>query len=216
MSSENDTPLIVNLKGKVSPAVLASLFDCNVSLLYQEGQKGRLPSELTESTYLECIHMYLRHFKKNQDLKLARLEADTKLKEEKLKNDLEFKKRKFSSPSGDSEGDGFAPIHPLVALKMKQDVRLGRAKEEQLLQKTAIERNEFISLEVMQELIEPLIISLRGNLMALADISAENEKIVDDIMDNIYTLGVKLSEDARDDAKEFFKEMMEREIDFDD
>lgn len=214
MSSELSSDAVIFIDGKVSPAILASILGINVSLVYQEAQKGRLPTTVTESTYRECIQMYLNYFKKSQDLKIERLKEDTKLKEEKLKLDQEFKKRKATPTfGGDVDGD---TIHPLVAMKMKQDVRLGRAKEEQLLQKTAIERGEYVATDLMAEMVEPLVISLRGSLLALADISAEHEKLVDAVMQDIYNLGVKLAEEATADAKEFVAEMMEREIDFND
>ena len=215
MSSNSSSDQVIFLDGKVSPTILASIFGMNQSLVYQEAQKGRLPTTLTESTYRECIKMYLAHFKKAQDLRIEKAKLDDQFARDKLDKQLEIQSRRKASFSG-GESSGEESIHPLMAAKMKQDIRLGRAKEEQLLQKNAIEREEYIALERMLELVEPVVIQLRGSLLAIADIDAEHEKLVDQVMQDIYTLALRLCEDAVSDSKEFVATMMEREITFDD
>lgn len=213
MSSDSSSDQVLFLDGNVSPAILSAIFGFNVSYLYSEAQKGRLPQNLTELTYRQAIQHYVNYWRKDQEYKIAKLEAETRRKEEEKAARAEEKKRRAVGLAAGIEDDS---IHPLVAAKMKQDVRLGRAREEQLLQKNAIERGDYISTEKMAELVEPLVIQLRGSLLALADISSEHEKLIDGVMQDIYNLGVKLLEEAEKDAKEYVTLMMEREIEFDD
>jgi hypothetical protein len=217
MSTENlSADSVIFLDGEVSPAILASVFGYNVSYLYQEAQKGSFPtngSSFKDVTYRQALKFHNDYYRKAQELKAIKLQNDQALKEQKLRDDLELKKRKVAAFSAESGDD---TMHPLMAMKLKQDVRLNRAREEQLLQKTAIERGEFISLEQQAELIEPMVIQLRGSLLSLADISEEHEKLVDTIMEDIYNLAVKLTESAIDDAKDYVQELMNREIEFDE
>lgn len=209
MSNEITSDAVIFLDGETSPAILASILGCNVSYVYQEAQKGRLPADPKRATYRENIQFYLNYFKKAQDLKIEKQRLEFDLKEKKLQEDLEFKKRKsIGFTIGSEAGDS------LEGKKLMQDIRLGRAKEEQLLQKTAIERGEYISIEKQAELLEPLFIQLRSSLLALADTDEQNQKLVDQVMEDLFNLGVKLFEEAEADAKEYVAQMMEREIEF--
>ncbi len=212
---------IVNLDSKVSPIVLASILGVNISLVYQEAQAGRLPLTLTDSTYIECLQMYINHFKKSQDVKLAK-EANEKeirlakeaaaqsLKEEKLRLKEEEARNKRSFNSSYDGEDG---IHPLVAAKMKQNIKTELAREEQIWQKIAIERKDYIVSEEMVELCEPFIMSIRDIFLSVAQISPELEKKIDEGMENLYRLGCQLVEGADVDSKEYVRAMVDREID---
>ena len=72
--------LIINLNDNVSPAKLATIFGCNVSLLYQHSQMGRLPPVIIDSTYLTCIQQYLEYYKKSTEVKLVKEENEQKLR----------------------------------------------------------------------------------------------------------------------------------------
>jgi len=221
--------LIVNLDEKVSPIVLASILGMNISLVYQESQAGRLPLVITEATYKECIQMYITHFKKSVDLKLAKeqneqelrkakLAEDTRLKEEKLKIKEELdrakagSKRSFSSV-GDEPNEG---MPPLMAAKMKQDIRLGIAKEAQLWLKIAIERGEYISVNELYELTEPFLQAIKNVLVSLSSDIPEVQEAVDQGMETLYNLGVKLIENAENDGEQFVQMMLDRELELSD
>jgi len=222
MSGEKEA--IINLDGKVSPAILASIFGCNVSLVYQEVQAGRLPNPVIEHTYRECIQAYLTYFKKNQDLKIEKEKNEARLKELKLEKDLEFKDRKHRAKLEAEEkareakgsrdfslGDDGMP--PLMAAKTKQDIRLGKAREQQLWIKASIERGEYLSVTELVELCEPLIMTIRQSLLSIA---LENETVqrqVDQIMENLYQLGTSLVEQADFDSNRFITTIMNQDID---
>lgn len=225
--------LIINLDAKVSPIILASILGVNISLVYQEAQAGRLPLNITEATYKECIQMYITHFKKNADLKLvkeaneqelrkAKLIEDTRLKEEKfrLKDEqdrarAESKTRRtFSSVSdGDDSNDG---MPPLVAAKMKQDIRLGIAKEAQLWLRIAIERQEYISVNELYKLTEPFLQAIKNVLVSIASDVPEVQSSVDQGMETLYNLGVKLIENSANDGEQFVQRMLDKELDLTD
>lgn len=211
---------IIDLHSKVSPAILGSILGCNVSLLYQHSQMGRLPTVLIEASYIECIQMYLEYYKKATDVKLAK-EASEKeirlakeaaaqsLKEEKLRLKEEEARNKRSFNSSYDGEDG---IHPLVAAKMKQNIKTELAREEQIWQKIAIERKDYIVSEEMVELCEPFIMSIRDIFLSVAQISPELEKKIDEGMENLYRLGCQLVEGADVDSKEYVRAMVDREV----
>jgi hypothetical protein len=225
---ENSNPQIIGLQDKVSPIILASIFGCNISLIYQEQQAGRLPANLLESTYIEAIQHYIRYFKKatelkilketnEQELRLQKLKQDKQIQEEKLATKLEQekllaeKKAERRRPTFSGE-EGEDSIHPLVAAKMKQNIKTEIAREEQIWQKIAIERKDYISSEEMVELCEPFIMSIRDIFLSIGQMSPELEKKVDESMENLFNLGTQLIVDAELDSKEFVKSMLAKEI----
>ncbi len=208
--------LVINLNDKVSPATLATILGCNVSLLYQHSQMGRLPSILVEASYLECIQQYLSWYKKSQDVKLLKEANDKELRLAKVEEAKRLAKEKEEAKrSARSTYDGDDAIHPLVAAKMKQNIATERAREEQIYLKIAIERKDYISVEEMVELTEPFIMSIRELLLTVAQHSPELEKKVDEGMQNLYRLGLQLVEGAELDSKNFIQEMLDRELDID-
>lgn len=52
----------VDLNGEVSPAVLAGLLDCNVSLIYQMRQNGRLPPN-SDASLRDCVKHHIAFWK---------------------------------------------------------------------------------------------------------------------------------------------------------
>lgn len=208
---------IIDIDSNVSPAILAGILGINVSLLYQESQKGRLPPVLIESTYRECIQMYVTHFKKNNEVKLEKEKNERELKERKLQLDIEFKERQLASKkkgfSGDiGEGD---PLHPLVAAKLKQDIRLGIAREAQLWLKVAVERQDYISVKELYVLVEPFLQSIKAILVSLANDYPDAQEAIDESMENLYNLGMKLLEQSGMDKDEFVNRMLEKDLDID-
>lgn len=218
--------VIVNMDAKVSPIVLAGILGINISLVYQEAQSGRLPLNITEATYKECIQMYIAHFKKNvdlklvkeqneQELKLAKLAEDTKIKEEKLRIKEELdrakagSKRSFSSVGEDDSNDG---MPPLMAAKIRQDIRLGIAKEAQLWLRIAIERGEYIAVNELYELTEPFLQAIKNILVSLAADIPEVQDAVDQGMESLFNLGCKLIEESKQDREIYVQKMLNKEL----
>jgi len=221
---------VIDLDGKVSPAILASIFGCNVSLIYQDVQAGKLPSPVIDHSYRECIQFSRQYHIKNTELKLVKQEGEQKLKEAKLVEDTKFnesklrakliseeaareaKKEQSRNRSSESFGDDGLP--PLLAAKAKQDIRLGIAREQQLWVKAEIERGGYISTEAMVELCEPMVLSIRQTLLTLALTSKEAEGAVDVCMESLYSLGESLVSQASFDADNFLEAIMKREVDY--
>ena len=214
---------IIDIDDKASPSVLSAILGINVSLLYQEAQKGRLPNPVNESSYKECVQAYVYHFKKTQDLKIEKERNEQKLKEAKLAADLEFKERKHranldarrnqlgTSEDGDLLDEG---MPPLVAAKTKQEIRLAIAREQQLWIRASVERGDYISMVELIELCEPIIMTIRQGLLSLSLENDELQERVDNIMESLYKFGTVLAEQAEKDSKIFVKQVMERDINF--
>jgi len=217
MTNLSSLSSIVDLDAKVSPSILAEILGVNVQILYSDARKGRLPSVLIEASYRECIQMYVAHYKKNVDLKLEQEKNERELREKKLQLDIEFKEKQIASKKKGFSGDtGEAdPLHPLVAAKMKQDIRLGIAREAQLWLKVAVERQEYISVRELYTLTEPFVQAIKTVLVSLSIEYPEAQESIDDSMESLYNLGMKLLEQASMDKDEFVNRMLEKDIDID-
>lgn len=207
---------LVNIDGLVSPAILASIIGCNVSLVYQEVQAGRLPNPLVDHTYRDCLQMYIKHFKKSQDLKIFKEKNAQALAVMKLEEAAKLKQMKASSGSsrsfGGSEGEGGSAMPPLMAAKYKQDIRLGIARETSLWIKAAIERGDYISMPELVEIVEPFIMTIRQTLLSMSLTDPEMEKQVDTVMGTLHTLGERLVSDADGDSDRFIAAIMAKEV----
>jgi len=207
---------LVYLDGLVSPAILSSIIGCNVSLVYQEVQAGRLPNPLIEHTYRDCLQMYIKHFKKSQDLKIVKEKNAHDITVAKLEEAAKLKQMKVSAGSsrsfGGSEGEDGSAMPPLMAAKYKQDIRLGIARETSLWIKASIERGEYISLPELVEIVEPFIMTIRQTLLSLSLTDPEMEKQVDMVMGTLHTLGERLVYDATSDNDKFIASIMAKEV----
>jgi len=222
----------INVDSTISPQVLAGLLGINVSLVYQESQAGRLPNDLSVATYRQCVQQYVNYYKKKQDLKIEKEKHDQELKLEKLASDEKVKLEKArlaqeeatrvakmreekqkNKISYSTEGDD--SIHPLMAIKIKQNIKTERAREEQLIQKNAIERQDYIDKDEQYELVEPFVTAIADVLKYIAGTTKDTEvqKKVDEGMEELHQLGVTLLEKVEIDAKNYVKVMLEREFD---
>lgn len=189
-------PFFLDLEQKVEPAKLAGILGCNVSWLYQCSQTNKVPGEVKNYSYLEWIRKYIDYYKNNTEAKVT-----------KYKLEQEEKAKRFTNKDGENEG-----MPPLVAAKIKQEIRLNLAKEAQIWQKNAIERWDYISIAEMTELVEPFIMTIRTNLLEIALQSEETEKKVDEIMDTLYVLGTRLVEKAEKEQKEIVEKILAKEL----
>lgn len=221
--TDTSTPsgIIVDIDGKVSPAVLSGILGINVSLCYSEAQKGRLPPVLIESTYRECIQTYINHFKKAVDLKLQREANDFEIKKQKLELQSQAKKEKIEAGDGASkryqsryameDGD----MHPLIESKLKQEIRLNIAKESAIWMKLATERKEYISFTELYSLAEVFIIAIRGVLIDISEDIPEAKERIAEAMEELYNLGEAITQIADLDEVNFSQYMLDKELDLD-
>jgi hypothetical protein len=84
--------LKVDLDSAVSPAILSGLLGCNVSMLYQYRQDGKLPSN-TDATYRECILHHVKYWKAKAVKKTSNIAEEDliqKIKLNKAKTEREW------------------------------------------------------------------------------------------------------------------------------
>ena len=221
---------LINIHAKVSPIVLANLLGCNVSLVYQHSQLGRLPIDFTKHSYLDCLHMYIGYYKKSveikllkesneQEVRLAKIAEEGRLKEVKDREKAEIERQKEANKTkrrvmnlGDLEGDDDG-LHPLIAAKMKQDIRNGRAREGQILLKSMIERSEYISANEMYNLLEPFLQAIKNNLVNISSDIPEVQLQIDQNMENLYNLGMVIADKADKDGKELVQKLLDTTLD---
>lgn len=207
---ENITPetkvdtnvIFINPRDKVSPAILASLLNRNVSLVYQWGTMGRLPDIRASSfTYIECIDHLVTSLLKNEEVKLFKAQEEAKAKEAKKSSSRKFN---FSDSEGLED-----TMHPLMAAKLEQSVRTEHAREVELWQKIAIKNEEYVNFTDKLELIQPFIHQIRDLLLGIAIDFPESQDTIDEGMDNLYNLGVRLIEEAKIDRAEYVQAMLD-------
>jgi hypothetical protein len=214
-------PIIINLESNCSPAILAGILGVNVAYLYQNAQAGIIPSDFINYSYRTIIRTYYNYYKKNMELKVVKENNEhelrivkekeaSRLREEKFKH-KEAQKKSFSD--GDSEDGG---LHPLVAAKMKQEIRLNVAKEAQLWLKIAIERQEYIAVKELFGLVEPFMQAIKNLLVSLANDVPEVTGQIDQGMEHLYNLGTKIMEHADIDSQKFVERMLDKDIDITD
>ena len=100
MSEFTENPKqLIDLYAPISPAVLSGIFGCNVQMLYQYRQDGKLPPN-TDANYRDCIKHHLDYWKtksvrKASNLQEAALLQDTQLKRAKTEREwLAIKKER--------------------------------------------------------------------------------------------------------------------------
>lgn len=190
-------PFFLDLEQKVEPAKLAGILGCNVSWLYQCSQTNKVPGEVKNYSYLSWIRKYIDYYKNNTEAKVT-----------KYKLEQEDKAKRFTNKDGENEG-----MPPLMAAKIKQEIRLNAVKEAQILQKIAIERGDYLKREQQVELAEPFIMLIKNTLISLSRISPEAEILVDEALENLHNFGVVLTEGAEQDKKNFVETILAKDVD---
>lgn len=218
MSENTDLPeipgLFVDLHAKVSPVILATILGVNVSLVYQESQAGRLPSVLTEATYLECLHMYLAYFKKRQELALEKERNAHELRMQKQADAARIKEEAAKNKSsGKSFGgdDGAIPTE-LIITKYKQDIKVNMAREAQLWLRIAVEKEEYLVVNELNELVKPFLMTIRDMLISLSFDNPSVSDRIDDIMSALYDTGVALLQDSAEDKATYVQTMLNMDV----
>lgn len=216
--------LIINLEDKVVPQKLAAIFGCNVSLIYQDAQAGKLPDiKEGDYTYLECIQHSRRYLIKNEGVKLAKIESEAKAKEAKIEADLRHKESKLRAKelletkareAKESGNFGEEALSPLMSAKVKQEIRLSVAREQQVWIRSQAERGAYYSAEEMLMLCEPILDTVKQILLKLAATSEAAEKPVDEAIAEFHRLGETLIEQSKVDEESFITAIMNREIDY--
>lgn len=202
-------PLFIDADAKVEPAQLAGLFSRNPSLMYQWAQMGRLPDFTAKPvTYRQAIDHILTSLLRDEEVKKLKVIEATKLKEalETKKLELRSTKRQFKSTDESSEDY----IHPLVAEKLRQNVKTEYAREAELWQKIAIKNGEYVNFAEKMAIVEPFVLQIRDLLLGIALEFPETTEVIDECMGNLHTLGTKLVEEAIEDRNTFVQDMLNR------
>ena len=198
-----DTNVIfINPRDKVSPTILASLLNRNVSMLYQWGTSGRLPDIRASSfNYIECLDHLVTSLLKNEEVKLFKAQEELKAKEVKKSSSRKFN---FSDSEGLED-----TMHPLMAAKLEQSVRTEHAREVELWQKIAIKNEEYVNFTDKLELVQPFIHQIRDLLLGIAIDFPEAQETIDEGMENIYNMGLRIIEEAKVDREEYVQAMLD-------
>ena len=206
---------LLYIDGKVEPVKLAALLGVNISLIYQDHQKGLFgPTPFIDMTYQEAIQTYRKNLVKSVELKLAKEETDRQIKLKKIEEDRIFKEKKAkNSFSATLIGDGEDTIHPLMKKKITQDIKLNRVKEVQSWLKIAEEKKQFLSANELITLLEPFIHVIKNVLISISTDYPETQEKIDTCMKNLYDFGEKLISQAGEDDNIFVDEMLEKDID---
>lgn len=222
-----DNSQIIDIDSKVSPAILAGILGINISLLYQNQQAGVVKKPIIDYTYREFLQEYIEYYKKStevkllkeqneQALKVAKLEETTKLRVEREQARAEEARAKMGKRGfGGSDDDGDT-IHPLMKQKITQEIRLNIAREAQLWLKIATDRQEFVSFREKADLVTPFIISIRDLLLGIASDFPEIQSKIDEGMESLYQIGVKLLQEADIDKDNYVQAMLDKEIEVED
>ena len=203
VTSENiPKTIFVNFDDEVQSHVLAGMLSRNISQLYNWSQSGKLlnikksDANYKPVTYREVV----KHL------------VDTLVKE-----DSEFakfqrhKEKRISSASiGDFEGDD--SIHPLVAAKMQQSIKTDHARAAQMWQAIAIKNEEYVDFGKKLSIVEPFIVQIRDLLLGIALDFPEAQEVIDEGMENLYNLGLRLIEEAKIDRDGFVEAMMSKTV----
>jgi hypothetical protein len=95
---------------------------------------------------------------------------------------------------------------------MKQDIRIGKAKEGQLLLRNMIDRGEYISMREVYELLEPFLQAIKNNLVSISSDIPEVQEQIDQNMSNLYNLGVTIADKAAEDGKLIVQKILNTEL----
>ena len=230
-----DIESILYIDGIVEPAKLASLLGVNVSLIYQDKQKGLYGTkEFTEMTYKEAIQTYRRNLVHSIELKVEKEITEREVKLRKIADETELKRAKFDArhaleiekearkeektskrkPLDFSEGLDFEDsMHPLVKKKLEHDIKLVKVREVQAWLKVAIEKREFLHGPELAALLEPFLHVIKNILISIATEFPETEDKIAACMNSLYSFGNRLLEQTEEDENHFMDEMLEKELD---
>ena len=198
---------IINIDDKASPSILAGLVGRNVSLLYQWAKDGRLPSITTGNfSYRQCIQHLVDAFISNEQVKIVKAEKEAELRREKLA------KKTITSTDFKEEDN----IHPLVAAKLRQNIKTEYAREAELWQKIAIKNEEYVEFTKKLSLVEPFILHIRDLLLGITLDFPETQETIDEGMEALYNLGIKLLEEVKIDRDEFVQNMLNKDVNTDE
>jgi hypothetical protein len=199
-TSENiPKTIFVCMDDEVQPHILAGMLSRNISQVYNWAQNGKILNvKKSDPSYKPVTYKeVIKHL------------VDSLIKEDAEYNKFVRNKERRSSRSaniGELEGDD--TIHPLVAAKIQQQIKKEYAMESQIWQSIAIKNEEYVDFAKKLSLVEPFMIQIRDLLLGVALDHPELEETIDEGMENLYNLGLKLIEEARIDRESYVEEML--------
>lgn len=204
---------LVNLDSKVSPAILASIMGVNVSLIYQEKQKGVYGDpgvRFEDQTYMEVIKAFRNYHAKNTEYKLAKLEEDRKLKELQLEQHQNYKNKKLGGSSEVSE-----KLAVLQIKQIEQKIRTDRIAEIKGWLSVAEIRKELLVASSLMKLIYPFVNAIKNKLVSISMQFPETRDFIDESLNDLADMGETMLKHCGEDDKIFVDEMMNKNLEDD-
>ena len=112
-----------------------------------------------------------------------------------------YYKKKINSRSGS-----------MLEAKTAQDIRNGIAKEEMQWLEIKREKEQLLDITVMKDLFEPIFQIVRSSLVNVARKHPQVTPDIDNMLESLNTLGEKIAIKAGQDADDFVKTMLEKEL----
>jgi hypothetical protein len=201
VTSENiPKTIFVNFDDEVQPHILAGMLSRNISQVYNWAQTGKILNiKKSDPSYKPVTYKeVIKHL------------VDSLIKEDAEFSKYQRNKARRSVSIGELENDD--SIHPLVAAKIQQQIKKEYAMESQIWQSIAIKNEEYVDFAKKLSLVEPFIVQIRDLLLGITLDHPELEEIIDEGMENLYNLGLKLIEEAKMDRESFVEEMLSKTL----
>lgn len=100
----------------------------------------------------------------------------------------------------------------ILELKMEKETRKIMAQEEEILLNMKIRREQYGDYKELKELFEPIFMLIQSNLVNISRKFPETMEEIDNAIDTLNSLGVRIADKAEADGNAFIKEMLERDL----
>jgi len=189
---------ILILGEKCIESRLYDVLGINPKVWYNLKDRGILPQS---GTYGEFLTKVVTYYREQQDVALAKVEAN---------KEVTSSKRNYRSAETES---GFPRV---VEVEKLQNIKLSRAREEQVHIQNLKERSTIIDKESLFSSFSPIISNIASILRNAASQEPKLQDTVDKCFMNLFHLGELLLQQANLDSERYVKEMLSREVDLED
>jgi hypothetical protein len=177
---------------------LYNVLGINPKVWYTLKDRGIIP---INGTYGEYLSKVFTHYREQQDVALAKVEAN---------KEVASSKRNYKS----SETESGLPR--VVEVEKLQNIKLSRAREEQVHIQNLKERSTIIDKESLLSSFSPIISNIASILRNAASQEPKLQDTIDKCFMNLFHLGELLLQQANLDSERYVKEMLSREVDLED
>lgn len=194
------------LLGIASPNELFILMDKGSILNIREGNPNG-------HSYADCIRSYVKHLKSTKDIKeKAELER-VRLKEQAELDKAEQRRSRMSANTFGGETDDAAEeMKQLTLEKLKEDIKRTRADTERLVIDNSIKKKSYLDKQELIAVTTPFILELRNTLVTISHEFPETQKRIDDSMEELHSLGVKMLEEVQRDTEEYVEDILSMDV----